>query len=52
MVQNDDLFGKPSRFYWDDAIHEDYGGGSMDHRFGDFLTHPLYVHVHPGMGTK
>ena len=59
-----DIFGKPTRFYWDEAIHEDYGGGSMDHRFGDFLTedqqkleytfpnleHPFYVH--PGMDIQ
>ena len=61
VVQNDHCFGRPTRFYWDEAIH-DMSGGGMDHQFGgnladtsldhDWLNldHPLYLH--PGMAIE
>ena len=61
VVQNDHCFGRPTRFYWDDTIHDMFGGG-LDHQFGGGLAdmsrpykwpnlnHPLYLH--PGMAIE
>eukprot|EP01084_Bolivina_argentea_P000135 252_1 len=59
VCQNDHLFGRPTRFYWDDSIDEEHHG-QLEHKFGHFLhdlrdeypfpnlNQPIYVD--PDMG--